>query len=128
MNGSSIAAIGLITMGALGGSAIAAGPSKADMDFCNQKAAQMATPSPVQPGTRTQPAAPPSAGMQGETSKPGTPVSPGAPSPSNTASGGRITDSSPPGVPPSQLGMAPIGETDSSYRQAYLACINERHN
>src|SRR5262245_27793350 len=107
---------------------MAVGPSKADMDFCNRKAAQMATPSPVQPGPRSsQPQAPPSTRMGADSSKPGTPP-PSTPrsEPGNKASGGRITDSSPPGIPPSQLGMAPIGETDSSYRQAYLACINDR--
>lgn len=72
--------------------------------------------------------------MQTDTSTRGPPVSPGAPvqpapvtpQPGNNPSGGRITDSSPPGIPPSQLGMAPNGETDNAYKQAYLACINER--
>ena len=40
--------------------------------------------------------------------------------------GGRVTDSGQPGIPPSALGMAPIGETDRGYREAYLSCIIER--
>jgi hypothetical protein len=40
--------------------------------------------------------------------------------------GGRMTDSGEPGIPPSELGMAPVGETDRGYRQAYLSCIIER--
>src|SRR5436305_1897965 len=45
----SIVGVGLVTIGTLAGGALAVGPSKADMDFCNQKAAQVAAPSPVQP-------------------------------------------------------------------------------
>ena len=40
--------------------------------------------------------------------------------------GGRVMDSGQPGIPPSALGMAPIGETDRGYREAYLSCIIER--
>lgn len=40
--------------------------------------------------------------------------------------GGRMTDGGQAGIPPSELGMAPIGETDRGYRQAYLSCIIER--
>src|SRR5262245_35208558 len=121
----------LLALTSLAGGALAVGPTKADMDSCNQKAAQVTKATPVQPSTSSQPAAPPSTGMQTDASKPRTPVSPGPsaqPAPStpqqgSNPSGGRITDSSPPGVPPSELGMAPIGETDPAYRQAYLACI-----
>ncbi len=41
---------GLLAVGALTGAALAATPSKGDMDFCNQKAAQVSKASPVQPG------------------------------------------------------------------------------
>jgi hypothetical protein len=125
---------GILTIGTLAGSAWAAEPTKADMDFCNQKAAQVSTPSPVQPGTGMQPATPPpTSGLSDST--PGTPVSPGSaqprpgpgsPQPGNNPTGGRITDSSQPGTPPSARGMASVGETDPAYRQAYLVCINER--
>jgi hypothetical protein len=98
---------GLLTLTSLAGGALAV--TKADMDSCNQKAAQVAKATPAQPSTSSQPATPPPTGT--------------TPQPSNNPSGGRITDSSAPGVPPSVLGMEPIGETDLSYRQAYLACI-----
>src|SRR4030095_5565002 len=92
---------------------------------CNQKAAQVTKATPVQPSTRIQPATPPSTGMQSDTSKPGTPVSPGpaaqpapsTPQPGNNPSGGRMTDSSTPWVPASELGMAPIGATDPAHQQ-----------
>jgi hypothetical protein len=121
----------LLALASLTGGALAVGPTKADMDSCNQKAAQVSKATPVKPSTSSQPATPPATGMQSDTSKPGTPVSPGpatqpapsTPQPGNNPSGGRVTDSSPPGVPPSELGMAPMGETDPAYRQAYLACI-----
>ncbi len=121
----------LLTLTSLASGALALGPSKADMDSCNLKAAQVTKATPVQPSTSSQPATPPATAMQTDTGKPGTPVSPGSatqpapatPQPSTNPSGGRITDSSPPGTPPSELGMAPIGESDPAYRQAYLACI-----
>lgn len=124
----------LLTLTSLTGGALAIGPTKADMESCNQKAAQVTKATPVQPSTRSQPATPPSTGMQADRSKAGTPVSPGpaaqpapsTPQPGNNPSGGRMTDSSTPGVPPSELGMAPIGETDPAYRQAYLACITSK--
>ena len=124
----------LLTLTSLTGGALAIGPTKADMESCNQKAAQVTKATPVQPSTRSQPATPPSTGMQADTSKAGPPVSPGpaaqpapsTPQPGNNPSGGRMTDSSTPGVPPSELGMAPIGETDPAYRQAYLACITSK--
>ena len=121
---------GILTIGTVAGVAWAATPTKGDIDFCNQKAAQASKATPVQPsaGTTRQPAPAPTT--------PGTPVSPGtaaqpapgtgSPQPGSNPTGGRVTDSSQPGIPASQLGMAPIGETDPAYRQAYLACINER--
>ncbi|HKW92264.1 MAG TPA: hypothetical protein VJX92_10215 [Methylomirabilota bacterium] len=102
--GTCLLGIGTLT----GGAALAATPTKADMDFCNQKAAGVSKPSPVQPGTST----------------PGTT---GRPSAGTNATGGRITDSTQPGTPPSENGMARAGDTDPAYRQAYLACLNERH-
>jgi len=134
MNRLSLVATALLTIGTFAGGASAAGPSKADMEFCNQKAAQASKPSPVQPSTTNQPAKQPSTGTQTDDSKPGTPVSPGVPvqrapatpQAGNNPSGGRITDSSQPGMTASQSGMAPIGEIDSAYKQAYLACISER--
>jgi hypothetical protein len=119
----------MLIVATVAGAAWAATPSKADMDFCNMKAAQASKATPVQPstGTMRQPA---------DGSQPGTPVSPGtaaqpapgtgSPQPGSNPTGGRVTDSSQPGTSPSQLGMAPIGETDPAYRQVYVACITER--
>src|SRR5262245_42016772 len=75
MNRLSLVATGLLTIGTFAGGASAAGPSKTDMEFCNQKAAQASKPSPVQPSTTNQPAKQPSTGMQTDDSKSGTPVS-----------------------------------------------------
>ena len=93
---------GILAIGTLAGAAWAAEPSKGDKDFCNQKAAQVSKATPVKPGpgTTRQPAPPPPASGPSDSSQPGTPLS--------------------------ALGMAPIGETDQAYRQAYLACINQR--
>jgi hypothetical protein len=97
---------GVLTIGTVAGVAWAAQPSKGDMDFCDQKAAQVSKATPMKPGTKTTPPPTPQSG--------------------SNPTGGRITDSSQPGASPSQLGMATIGETEPAYRQAYLACINER--
>ena len=97
---------GILTTVVLTGTVSAAQPSKGDMDQCNQKAAQLSKATPVKPGA-------------------GNTASSNPPAASNPT-GGRMSDSTPPGVSPSQLGMAPIGETDQAYRQAYLGCINER--
>ena len=107
-----IVATCLLGIGTLTGAALAATPTKADMDFCNQKAAGVSKPSPGQPGTST----------PGTTGRP----SAGTPSPGANVTGGRITDSTQPGTPPSENGMARAGDTDPAYRQAYLACLNER--
>jgi len=125
MNRLSIIGIGLLATGTLAGGALAAGPSKTDMDFCNQKAAQVSKASPVQPGTKDSASAPKD--NTGGPVAPGTAArpQPGGPQGANPT-GGRITDSGQPGISPSQLGMAPVGETDPAYRQAYLACVNER--
>jgi hypothetical protein len=129
---------GGLTFATLAGATLAAQPTKADMDLCNQKAAQVSKATPVKPGTGTtrEPAPPPTTGRAVDSTKPGTPVSPGtaaqpapgtgSPQPGSNPTGGRVTDSSQPGVSASQLGMASIGETDPAYRQTYLACINER--
>jgi hypothetical protein len=94
---------GILAIGALTGAVWAAEPSKADMDVCNQKAAQVTSSGQPKSGTT-----PPSTSQ------------------STNPTGGRATDSSQPGISPSQLGMAPIGETNPAYKQAYLACINDR--
>ena len=99
---------GILTMGALAGVTWAGDASKADMDFCNQKAAEGSTPNSVPPGARTEPA-PSGVPSSGTT---GTPVSPGTTQPGAAS--------------PATRGMAPVGETDSKYRQAYLACLKER--
>jgi len=123
---------GALALASLAGGALALGPTKADMDVCNQKAAEVAKATPAEPRPGGQPATSPSTGIEGYPSKPGASAAPGpaaqpAPAaPGNNPTGGRITDSSPPGIPPSQLGMAPIGETNPVYRQAYLACIKEK--
>jgi hypothetical protein len=44
---------GILTIGTLAGAAWAAQPSKGDMDFCNQKAAQVSKATPVKPGIGT---------------------------------------------------------------------------
>ena len=121
---------GALTIGTLAGAASAVQPTKGDMDLCNQKAAQVGKATPVKPGAGT------TTGRQADGTKPGTPVSPGAagqptpgagsPQSGSNPTGGRVTDSSQPGISASQLGMAAIGETDPAYRRAYLACINER--
>ena len=123
---------GALTLGTLAGVALAVQPTKGDMDLCNQKAAQVGKATPVKPGAGTTP----TTGRQADGTKPGTPVSPGtagqptpgtgSPQSGSNPTGGRVTDSSQPGISASQLGMAAIGETDPAYRQAYLACINER--
>src|SRR5215831_20122131 len=73
----SVIGTALFAVGSLAGGALAVGPSKADTEFCNQRAAQATKPSPVQPSTSNQAAMPPAPGRQSEASKPGTPVSPG---------------------------------------------------
>src|SRR5215468_9150512 len=55
----SVIGTALFALGSLAGGALAVGPSKADTEFCNQKAAQAAKPSPVQPSTSSQAAMPP---------------------------------------------------------------------
>jgi hypothetical protein len=123
---------GLVMLGTVAGGAWAGQPSQADMDFCNQKAAETRKGTPVQPGAGgNQPGTNAPAGrMVPDSSQPGTPVQPGtqAKPPGNNPTGGRITDSSQPGtlMPPPAPGMAPIGQTDGSYRAAYLTCLNQR--
>src|SRR5512132_2121416 len=97
--------IGAFTIGILVGTVWAAQPSKGDMDFCNQKAAQVSKATPVKPGAGTTP--------------------PSTPQPGSNPTGGRVTDSTQSGTSPSQPGMAPIGE-EPVYRQTHLACIHER--
>ena len=124
-----VLAVGSLTAGF----AIAADPSKADIDFCNAKATAATKASPVQPGSTPQREVPPMTGGATEV-KPGTPASPGQPvqpaprasQPGSNPTGGRITDSSQPGMPSSDVGMSPIGQTDPRYRQAYLACLSDQ--
>jgi hypothetical protein len=105
----------------------------ADIDFCNAKAAAATKPSRVQPGSTPQREVAPMTGGATEV-KPGTPASPGQPvqpapdasQPGSNPTGGRITDSSQPGMPSSDVGMAPIGQTDPRYRQAYMACLSHQ--
>ena len=96
---------GALAVGTIAGAALAAEPTKEDMDFCDQKAAQVSKAAPVQPGAGTTP--------------------PSTPQPGSNPTGGRVTDSTQSGTSPSQLGMAPIGE-EPVYRQTYLTCIHER--
>jgi len=97
---------GALAVGTIAGAALAAEPTKEDMDFCDHKAAQVSKAAPVKPGAGTTP--------------------PSTPQPGSNTTGGRVTDSTQSsGTSPSQLGMAPIGE-EPVYRQAYLACIHER--
>jgi hypothetical protein len=119
MKTSQFIAMGILTIGTLASAAWAAAPSKADIEFCNQKAAQASKATPVKPGNAV---TPPTTGGSSDVGKPGTPVSPGtatqpapgtgSPQPGSNPTGGRVTDSSQPGTPPSAVGMAPIGETD----------------
>lgn len=104
---------GILAIGALAGAAWAATPTKGDMEFCNRKAAEVSKGTPVQPGA-------------GTTGQPSAAPTTGSPQPGSNPTGGRMTDSSQPGTSPSALGMAPVGETDQSYRQTYLACITDR--
>jgi hypothetical protein len=96
---------GALAVGTIAGVALAAQPTKDDMDFCDQKAAEVSKAAPVKPGAGTTP--------------------PSAPPPGSNPTDGRVTDSTKSGTSPSQPGMAPIGE-EPVYRQAYLACIQER--
>lgn len=122
--------IGVFTIGTLVGTVWAVQPSKGDMDFCNQKAAQVSKASPVQPGAGATRQPVPSSMPPGTPVSPGTAAQPapgtGSPQPGTNPTGGRMTDSTPPGTAPSQLGMASVGETDPTYRRAYLACITDR--
>ena len=96
---------GAVAVGTIAGVALAAQPTKDDMDYCDHKAAQVSQAAPVKPGAGTTP--------------------PSAPPPGSNPTDGRVTDNTKSGTSPSQPGMAPIGE-EPVYRQAYLACIQER--
>jgi hypothetical protein len=95
---------GALAVGTIAGGALAAQPTKDDMDFCDQKAAEVSKAAPVKPGAGT---------------------TPPTPQPGSNPTDGRVTDSTKSGTSPSQPGMAPIGE-EPVYRQAYLACIHDR--
>ena len=55
---------GILAIGTLASAAWAAQPSKGDMDFCNQKAAQVSKATPVQARNRAHASAVPSVGDQ----------------------------------------------------------------
>ena len=95
---------GALAVGTIAGAALAAQPTKDDMDFCDQKAAEVSKAAPVKPGAGT---------------------TPPTPQPGSNPTDGRVTDSTQSGTSPSQRGLAPSGE-EPVYRQAYLACIHER--
>ena len=97
--------IGALAVGSIAGAALAAPPTKGDVEYCDHKAAQVSKAAPVKPGAGT---TPPS------TSPPG-----------SNPTDGRVTDSTQSGTSPSQLGISPVGE-EPVYRQTYLACIHER--
>ena len=98
---------GALAVGTIAGAALAAQPTKEEMDFCDQKSAQVSKEAPVKPGAGTMP--------------------PSTPQPGSNPTGGRVTDRTQSGTSASQLAMAPIGE-EPVYRQTYLACIHERAN
>src|SRR5258705_6124786 len=120
MNRLSIIGIGLLATGTLAGGALAAGPSKTDMDFCNQKAAQVSKASPVQPGTKDSASAPKD--NTGGPVAPGTAArpQPGSPQGANPT-GGRNTYSGRATIAASQIGQAPPCETDPAHGQAHLS-------
>ena len=72
---------GALAVGTIAGAALAAEPTKEDMDFCDQKAAQVSKAAPVQPGAGTTP--------------------PSTPQPGSNPTGGRVTDSTQSGTSPS---------------------------
>lgn len=94
----------MLTMAVFAGGAWAAPPTQADMDLCNQKAAAAA-----QAAKGHQAAGAPQPGAS-----------------STNPTGGRITDSSQPGMTQMTRGMAAAGQTDSVYRQAYSVCMTQR--
>ncbi len=94
---------GVLVVGTLAGGALAAHPTKGDMDYCDHKAAQVSKAAPVKPGAGTTP--------------------PSAPPPGSNPTDGWVADSAQSGTSPSRV--APIGE-EPVYRQTYLACIHER--
>jgi len=64
---------GALAVGTIAGAALAAQPTKDDMDFCDQKAAEVSKAAPVKPGAGTTP--------------------PSTPQPGSNTTGGRVTDS-----------------------------------
>ena len=94
---------GVLVVGTIAGGALAAQPTKQDMDYCDHQAAQVSKAVPVKPGAGTTP--------------------PSTSPPRSNPTDGRVADSAQSSRSPSQL--APIGE-EPVYRQTYLACIHER--
>jgi hypothetical protein len=106
--------------------------TEADIERCNQKAAEVSarTAKGSHDTAAQQPGAPstnPTGGRITDSSQPG--MLPGAGNSQGSAqsstnpTGGRVTDSTQSGSV--TIGMAPIGEKDGVYRQAYIACLNE---
>lgn len=96
---------GALAVATIAGAALAAQPTKEELDFCDQKAAQVSKAVRVKSGSGV--------------------TLPSTPQPGSNPTGGRVTDSTQSRTSPSQLGMAPIGE-EAVYRQTYLSCIYER--
>ena len=91
--------------GTITGTALAAQPTKGDMDYCDHKAAQVSKGAPIKPDAGTTP--------------------PAAPPPGSNPADRRVTDSTQSGTSAPPVGIAPSGE-EPVYRQTYLACIHER--
>ena len=100
-----VSGAGFISLAAVAGATWAGQPTQADMEFCNQKAAEMSQGTPVQPGVAgNQPGInAPAESANPATGQKASPVQPGSqgqtpPAPGNNPTGGRITDSSQPGA------------------------------
>ena len=125
--------------------ALAADPTQADFDTCNRMA-QSKTSDPsaspkdnagATPATRADTAAKPGSPVSASAAPASkTPVTPsptattGAPS-TGSSTGGRITDSTQPGVPAAAAsddvrGIAAAGQTDPAFRHAYMECMKGR--
>jgi hypothetical protein len=127
-----LAGVGIAAMAVFAGGVSAAPPTQADIDLCNQKAAEAArTANSGQTAMSQQPGAPgnnPTGGRITDSTQPGTEPGSGGTQPGREVNptGGRITDSTQPGSAPSMMGMAPMGQTNSAYRQAYVVCMSQR--
>jgi len=129
---------GLLVSGAIAGGVWAAQPTQADIDFCNRQAAastsggqgsnQTTAQTPGAPSARDGAGSNRTGGRITDSTQPGANTAPGAgpaPGVGNNPTGGRITDSSQPGAAPAP-GMAASGQSNPTYRQAYMACLQQR--